>query len=303
MSRFAALVAVSALTLLAVAGQASSGGDRDVGDPRTPAGLRSGHEPLAAGADPAARSTPRVRVVNHNTDGFSSRPARWAAADWGGVAAITYQELCRGQVRALRKAGFRVVWTLAHATAPRCVEGNAIVTRHRFARTEVHRLFGLDGRIFSLVCADLRGAAVPALTVCTTHFPLDYNGSAPPSGRQNRVRAADEVRDILAAKIDAGRRVVLAGDLNDTPKSAPLDRFYRARGNGRFWEGDQRCGARRACRAMPVTTGDRRRVDYFFASTPGVDRLGGVSKRLMPRYDRSSHWVMRGSVRFAQLPG
>lgn len=302
MSRLAALVGVSALALLALGGPASSDGDPQPARAEKAGAVEHSASPTPAGPGPTSRpQSERVRVINHNTDGFSSAPARRAAADWGGVDAIAYQELCRGHVRRLRSAGFRVVWTVAHAAAPRCVEGNAIATRHRFARTEVHRLLAGHGRVFTLVCADLKGTAVAKVTVCTTHFPLDYNGSAPPTGRQNRLVTADRVRVVLDAKVDAGRRVVLAGDLNDTPRSSPLDRFYRAQGRGRFWEGDQRCGQRRVCRAMPVTTGDRRRVDYFFASTPGVDRLGGVTKRLMPRYDRSSHWVMRGSVYFKPL--
>ena len=65
---------------------------------------------------------------------------------------------------------------------------------------------------------------------------------------------ANKIRAIVNAKIAAGRRVVLTGDFNDNPKSAPLDRFYRVKGNGRFWEGDQKCGKAKVCRTMAPTT-------------------------------------------------
>lgn len=186
-----------------------------------------------------------------------------------------------------------------------CRKGNAIASTHAFGDTDAYRLIargsGTKRRVFRLLCADLRGTGVARTTVCTTHFPLDYNGGKAPTGTQNRVLVANKIRTILNRKISAGRRVVMTGDFNDNPKSAPLDRFYRVKGDGRFWEGDQRCGKKSVCRSMTDTTSNGRALDYFFASSPGVNKYSGVSKLAVPQYDTEGHYVIRGSVRFASL--
>lgn len=256
-----------------------------------------------------ASSDNTIKVIQHNPDGLGPEPAMQAASDWGDVDALTFQELCQTQVATLRAAGYRVRWSLQRAANPsgtRCRKGNAIATTRTFDGTKTYRLLTRGKkdkkRIFTLLCANLTGTGVGGTTVCTSHFPLDYNSKKKaPTGRQNRIKVANKIRSIVNAKINAGRRVVLTGDFNDKPKSAPLDRFYRVKGNGRFWEGDQKCGSTKVCRSMPATTSNGGRKDYFFASSPGVDRLKGVSKLPVPQYDGAGHYVIRGSVKFGAL--
>jgi len=249
----------------------------------------------------------RIQVIQHNPDALGPGPAMQAAAEWdGGVDAITFQELCKSQVPELNAAGYRVLWREQRAaTSTSCRKGNAIASVHAFGNTSSTTLLtrgtGGQRRVFKLLCADLRGTGVARTTVCTSHFPLDYNGKKAPTGTQNRIKVANKIRDIVNRKITAGRRVVLTGDFNDNPKSAPLDRFYRVKGSGRFWEGDQRCGKTAVCRSMKPTTSDGRALDYFFASSPGVNKLTGVSKLAAKKYDATGHYVIRGSVRFGAL--
>lgn len=261
---------------------------------------------LLAGPSSALPDTTddKIQVIQHNTDMGGPQPAMQAAADWGGVDAITFQELCGSQRAQLEAAGYNVFWKAQRGgKGERCRKGNAIASVHAFT-THSYKLItrgtGDAERRFKLLCVDLRGSGVAYTTVCTAHFPLDYNGKAAPTGEQNRITVANKIRRIVNAKIAAGRRVVLTGDFNDDPRSAPLDRFYRVNGNGRFWEGDQKCGTG-ACRAMDPTTDSGRRLDYFFASSPGVDKLGGVSKLPVPAYDPHGHFVIRGSVKFGSL--
>ncbi|QIX28456.1 endonuclease/exonuclease/phosphatase family protein [Nocardioides sp. JQ2195] len=254
----------------------------------------------------AGTSDRMIQVIQHNTDALGPGPAMQAAADWGNVDAITFQELCKKHIVDLTNAGYNVHWSqMRDRGAHGCRKGNAIASTRAFGATKVYTLLtrGKDEqkRIFKLLCADLRGTGVARTTVCTSHFPLDYNGKAAPTGEQNRIKVANKIRGIVNAKITAGRRVVLTGDFNDNPKSRPLDRFYKANGDGRFWEGDQRCGKTRVCRDMAVTTDNQRKLDYFFASSPGVSKLKGMSKLAVPAYDPKGHYVIRGWVKFARL--
>jgi endonuclease/exonuclease/phosphatase (EEP) superfamily protein YafD len=263
--------------------------------------------PVAAPAQAAPDVTDnKIQVIQHNTDAQGPGPAIAAAADWGGVDAITYQELCKNQIDDVQAAGYRVHWSQHRArTKNSCRKVVAVASTHRFANTDTYGVGtfgrGKKKRTIKLVCADLRGTGVARTTVCTSHFPLDYNGKAAPSGLQNRIKVADRIRAIVNRKISAGRRVVLTGDFNSKPRTAPLTRFYRAHGNGRFWEGDQRCGKSSVCRDMKPTTSSGGKLDYVFASSPGVNRLNGVSKLAVKKYDRSGHFVIRGSVKFGSL--
>jgi exonuclease III len=267
-----------------------------------------GTVPVAGPAQAAPDTTDnKIQVIQHNTDAQGPGPAMQAAADWGGVDAITFQELCYSQKDDVEAAGYRVLWREQRKRTERggCRKGPAIASTHAFADTDTYSLLtrgtGDAKRTFKLICADLRGTGVRRTTVCTTHFPLDYNGDAAPSGRENRIVVANKIRRILNAKISNGRRVVMTGDFNDKPRTRPLDRFYKVAGDGRFWEGDQRCGKRRVCRSMEATTSKGNKIDYFFASSPGVNKYTGVWKDVAKAYDPAGHYVIRGWVRFGSL--
>jgi len=254
----------------------------------------------------------QINIIQHNPDQLGPGPAMQAANAWGGVDAITFQELCKSQKKELEAAGYRVKWLLQReATSSSCAHGPAIATVHKIAATKSALLLkrggkGEEHRDFWLLCVDLDGTGVAKTTVCTSHFPLDYNAeTVAPTGEQNRIKVANRIAKIVNPWIAAGRRVVLAGDFNDGPKSRPMDRFYKAGGNGEFWEGDQRCGDT-TCREMEPTTDTGRTLDYFFASAPGVNKLTGVSKEVLGdddpgTVDKEGHFVIKGSVTFGPL--
>lgn len=244
----------------------------------------------------------KIQVVQHNTDMGGIGPALGAAKDMGGVDAITFQELCYKHVASLKSAGYSVHWSQQRArTDNGCLKGNAIASVHPMTNLVAPELLAAGGRSFKLLCADLRNTGVSGTTVCTTHFPLDYNKDAAPTGTQNRNAYADKVKAIVEARIAEKRRVVLTGDFNDKPTSTPLNRFYAHNGgNGRFYEGDQTRGCS-LCRNMEVTTSNNKKIDYFLASTPGVGKLKGMNKVVDRSRDKSGHFVIRGSVVFRPL--
>ncbi len=291
---FAVLLAVAAVTLS--------------GSPAT--GLAVG--PAAAGVNDNM-----LRVIQHNTDMGGPASALAAAASWGDVDAITFQELCQSQIAEVRAAGYQVMWR-KQIQASDCPptknkkrwKGNAIVTSRGLGTQKVTSLGTYGGRSFKLLCAKITGTGVAGSWVCTTHLALGYPGA--PNGSKNRTRQTRKIAGVLGPWIAGGRKVVLTGDFNDNPKSKPIDALHRLRRDGtigtrgRFWEGDQSdnsvCGGQGLCRAMEVTTdpnkkGVRRALDYFFAGYRGVNPDKGMSKGLIDSAT-AGHWIVRGQVMF-----
>lgn len=261
--------------------------------------------PTPAQAAPAPNAGDKsLAVIQHNTDSRGYGPAvQWANA-LGGVDAITYQELCKKEIAPLKAAGFDVHWRLQvdPKKEGKCTKGNAIVTPRAHSNPQTFELLRRrstdkwrDLRIFKLLCVDMPNSGVGKATVCTTHFPLDYNGkNTAPSGLQNRLIVADKIKSIVNRKIANGRRVILTGDFNSFPKTSPLSRFYSyAGGNGRFVEGDPKC--KRKCRDMAPTTSNGKKIDYFLASSP---KLGRIDKQIGSAYDPVGHYPVLGTATY-----
>lgn len=259
----------------------------------------------------------KIRVIQHNTDMGGPSSALSAAASWGDVDAITFQELCESQIAEVKAAGYQVFWR-GQIRASNCPpsadgtrwKGNAIATPRGFGTKKVTSLGTYGGRAFKLLCARITGTGVAGSWVCTSHLALAYADA--PDGSATRTTQARKIAGRLAPWIADGRRVVLTGDFNDSPKSTPIDALHRVRRNGtigtlgKFWEGDQSdngvCGGDGLCRAMEPTTdanaqGTRRPIDYFFASYRGVNAHAGMSKGLVDS-PTSGHWIVRGQVTF-----
>lgn len=268
--------------------------------------------PAQAAAPTPPTGDRRIEVVQHNTDETGPSAAINRASAAGGVDAITFQELCADKVPVLEAAGYNVTYVeqVAFSSTYGCGKGLAIATPHTLGTvtpTLLQQHVPSDGRndtrmrSFWLLCANLQGTGVSGTSVCTTHMPLDYNGDAvAPSGLDNRIAAADQIKSVLAQMIAQNKRVVFTGDLNDDPESAPLTRFYAHNGGtGSFFEGDQTRNCATVCRNMEPTTDSARKLDYFFASRAGVDRITGLTKDLSDA--TSGHHVVFGTVRFGTL--
>lgn len=242
-----------------------------------------------------------IQVIQHNPDAQGPGPAIQYAIANGGVDAITFQELCESQKAELEAAGYTVHWSKQiDPVGSGCTKGNAIATPRGQANTQTRSLMTRvetgtgDERIFKLLCLDLVDSGVGLATVCTTHFPLDYNGDAAPTGLENRNQFADDVKAIVNKRISDGRKVILTGDFNSLPNTSPMARFYAYDGgNGMFVEGDPE--NRRKFRDMLPTTDNGRKLDYFFASEP---TLGSIYKQIGSAYDPVGHYPVLGTATY-----
>jgi endonuclease/exonuclease/phosphatase family metal-dependent hydrolase len=131
-----------------------------------------------------------------------------------------------------------------------------------------------DGPIFSRDCAEyeIRLDDGRSLWVLCNHFKSKGFGT-PEVNDARRARQAFRVAGILAEQFDLRKDlVVIAGDLNDTPVSAPLAPLLSASDlhnvvdtlpdDGRFTH---------------VFKGDRNQIDYLLVSTPLRDALKSVT--------------------------
>lgn len=273
--------------------------------------------PLVTGPATADVSDHKIRVIQHNTDMGGPASALEAAAGWGDVDAITFQELCKSQISQVRTAGYQVMWR-KQIQASNCPptangkrwKGNAIATTRGLGTQKVTSLGTYGGRRFKLLCAKITRTGVAGSWVCTSHLALGYSDA--PNGSKTRATQARKIAGRLSPWIADGRKVVLTGDFNDKPKSPAIDALHRVRRDGtvgrrgKFWEGDQSdngaCGGDGLCRAMDPTTdpnekGTRRALDYFFASYRGVNADKGMSKGLVDSAT-AGHWIVRGQVTF-----
>jgi len=259
----------------------------------------------------------KVRVVQHNTDMGGPGTAIAEARRWGDVDAVTFQELCESQARRLRSDGWKVMWRPQRGGMSQCGlvdgkrrKGNAIATRRRIKAQEVVPLNSYGGRDFKLLCANL-ATGVAKSWVCTTHLALGYKGgdTYDDDGTANRGAQVALITGTLNQWVYDGRRVVLTGDLNESPTGPNIARLHRVGpGNStdtdKFWEGDQSddryCPSGQLCQDMGSTTDGGRRIDYAFASWRGVNAHSGMSKGVVPSRT-AGHHIVRAQVTFRPL--
>ncbi|MFD0683818.1 endonuclease/exonuclease/phosphatase family protein [Actinomadura fibrosa] len=235
-----------------------------------------------AHADGAARETPEATVTatTWNVCGapeagcpLGARPAelagrivqQLAGTEVGGRRvkpnAVFLQEVCDGQVQALRKAAQFRGWTWAFApsaSGPACADGQgrpgvAVGTRARLTGVRQTRLASPAGRGRVALCGDV---ASWSTRVCAAQLSP---ASEDPRGEWRRKQAR-----ALAGAAGAGSRAVIGGDLVDGPASTVLNPLYQG-----FSECDQgTVPSRTGAGTLQNGRGDTvEKADYLFTST------------------------------------
>lgn len=162
------------------------------------------------------------------------------------------------------------------------------------------------GRVFSRDCAEyhFRAPSGPTIAVLVNHFKSKgYGGKIASDAIRQRqaARVAEIYRELVAGGVD---HVVVLGDLNDTPDSAPLAPLLtgtdlRDISEHPAFDDGGRPGTYGSCTA-------RNKLDYVLLSPPLFARAtgGGIARRgvwggrrgtLWPIYDTMTHPVHAGS--------
>lgn len=150
---------------------------------------------------------------------------------------VAFNELCRGQYRALQDALIARGWpadetNFARFSASRpggtsicngTEYGNAIFSRRPLGGAERFTLPS-DGSAEdrTMLCAPL--SALPHLRFCTTH--ITTSNQPAPDGVAHNIRQLRAVLDQIETYWAGGDTVLIAGDFNAQPDYARLDRFY-----------------------------------------------------------------------------
>lgn len=235
----------------------------------------------ATTGEPAARpgaARERFAVVDHNVQ------KRWPAlrtalrlARQSNARAVTLQEVCAWQVARLRRAhpGWTVAWLPVRRTdgcrAPgaaggRAATGNVAVWTEAPDGTTTTPVFDDQlGSTWHQGLACVTWGDRPFRRVCSTHLL----SSSIPRRVRLRARQAADVHRTAAPWTRRGDLVVVAGDLNDAPRSRPLGWLYgpSTGGRGRFREvAPGPAGDDTECRCAVATRDGGARLDYVFFS-------------------------------------
>lgn len=322
---------------VASAAKSAKGAKRAAGNATGKATAKAGRKAAAtaprratgttAAAEGAAKAPSHLTVLTYNVCGgsckkhltleaWTSRMERHLADNDADV--ILFQELCRGQYDALRRAlagryEGRWVQTVgdnngcgrqwgsgADSDANRRGFGLATFVRGSDS-IRAERVWWLpnhgtnEPRALHCVDAEPRGRRV---RVCNTH--LDWHADT------QQVQAEFVAR--LVTPWAADIPVVLGGDLNAEPGERSMALFYdHSGGRGVFQEVDEtdrthfgdRCSAKaRRCRSGAGTDGTKK-LDYIFLSRRHFD---GVTGDAVAEKDVSDHALLRGRAIWRTLP-
>jgi endonuclease/exonuclease/phosphatase family metal-dependent hydrolase len=223
----------------------------------------------------------------------------WAASladeiSYWSADAIVFQELCYGQLSALRNhlgAGWGYVWWSQWKQNSGCSRwgsdlrfGMAIVAKHagggalpsRQAATLPKTADCTDVNKRGLLCAKPLIDGKSVLT-CVTHFSHKAVCSA------SRGLQAQQVADLTLSWSEGGASIV-AGDLNAHPDDPVLDSLYQVDGSGRYVEADQEqaswwpSGCTGACRSGEPTypaVDPKVKIDYILFSAAHFGSVSG----------------------------
>ena len=99
---------------------------------------------------------------------------------------------------------------------------------------------------------------------CSTHLSTET---------ENQLSQVVHVASVAEDELDAGKRVIVAGDLNMEPENSALNSLYEDcyGGNGQFGEGD----ASPYCTKTGENTAGNRKIDYIFFDTQNFGDFEG----------------------------
>jgi hypothetical protein len=262
---------------------------------------------LCAGATvtalPAVAAETDLRVVQHNTDQL---PERWNDVFKlaGGNDVLLAEEVCEAWYEKAQKdhpgwtfSFHRQTLTPANDKADTCPESEkgtedkdgkkqktwkGLVAVHtgkgeikdiNFYSDEVNEQ---KVKIFGMACVDFRKAS-KKVKACATHLELGSEAA--------RTEQTQKIKKITKEWIKRDFSVVVGGDFNSQPGTAPMTNMYQygAGGEGKFVEGNQ-LREKNPARDGDFTV-DGRKIDYVFFSAKQTPLKSGGTFKVTPKKD------------------
>ncbi len=270
-------------------------------------------------ADDALKEVVTFDVITHNIAGGMLNYGQPKALETVEAAianakpdAVMLQEVCSTQAAqfAANHPAWAVEFRVTRPEHPNCGPlGHLIATPHGLTNVEETDLGHADpGKSVILLCGDTSFQnRKGTVRICGTHL----------RARGNDAEAADKARtlevltmvDALRPHVNAGKAVIVAGDMNSGPRKELLDPMYRLKlngnwGGGMFDEADQTDPHREqykdtgvvcapnACRSGEPTH-DNSKIDHIFFSNNMID--GDIEARVGQK-GNSDHNLYRGSA-------
>ena len=252
-------------------------------------------EPTPPDDDAAAlAATVPIRIVQHNVEKrLNVIQSTLHKAMMSGAEAITLQEVCPDQLQWLRD-NYGSRWTIGSVTGKRPAATGCDLPGglHAIPNDVVIYLGGTGANVDTfpiltqpprspgqMVCLKFERAKVD-VHVCSAHLVsadwTDPDTMIKYDGEALRENETTRIKQVTLDWIEKGHFVVVGGDFNGKPSSAPLDKMYDGKlgGNGRFTEYN-RSGAGRDGQTTAMTSGDNtengqpyaKKIDYVFFST------------------------------------
>jgi len=276
---------------------------------------------LAATAVPAhaAESATTVRAITWNVCGaacaygdpqpLATQAAR-AVRAWN-ADILLLQEICVNQVAAIRSALPDYEGTFkSQLRTSRCEgtgkHGIAIFVRGGSSNerwTNIGGTEGLTGPEYFLLAVDGRTAGGRTYTAATAHLRVrcdaeyDYEDCAPITNRA-RIEQSEVIVDELEWLVHAGVPVILGGDFNMLPASAPMSMFYgrAAGGYGVFAEADGTEAGAGGRGGESTACGKDQKIDYVFYSAAQFRNLDGDAAACATSNRVSDHRLLRATA-------
>ena len=255
-----------------------------------------------------------IRVVQHNVEKrLDVIQSTIQKAMSSGAEAITLQEVCPDQLAWLQ-ANYGSRWTIAAVPGKKKAvwgcdlpggdhdkPGDVVIVTSKEGRdAKLYYSLGAPAAApGQMVCLQFKKAKVD-VHVCSTHLiSSDWKDPAGVvhDGQEVRTNQTRAIKDEAARWVNKGDFVIVAGDFNGQPQSAPLDRMYAPQlgGGGDFTEYNRKGAGRDGANTATSDGSDSpdgqpfsRKIDYVFFSTnrapidgPDVDIVNDASDHNM----------------------
>lgn len=267
----------------------------------------------------------RFEVLQHNiaagaksSTGAAALRYTFAQIDARKPDVVMLEEVCASQVPIIKAKypRWNVYFSQMSAAHPGCggPKGQVLATHRPLRDVFIEDLGDVDPNLekhFTLLCGDVMKGGKKVLA-CATHLRAGGYGEPGSEALAARGRQIVRIKQILAARVRAGRAVVVAGDFNTRPHEPLLDPLYRLtrsgeRKGGPFEEADQtddrrerfannadgrvKC-APKACRSGQPTMGGHK-IDHVFFSR---NRVAGLLNAEVLGSGASDHKLLYASA-------
>lgn len=276
----------------------------------------------AEDADEALKDTVRFDVITHNIAGGMLNFGQPKALDTVEAAianaqpdAVMLQEVCSTQAAqfAANHPAWAVEFRVTRPEHPNCGPlGHLIATPHGLSNVDETDLGHAEpGKSVILLCGDTSFEnRKGTVRICGTH--LRSRGDDPVAADKAKTKEVLRMVDTLRPHVNAGKAVIVAGDMNAGPRKELLDPMYRLKlngnwGGGQFDEADQTDPKREqykdagvvcapgACRSGEPTH-DSSKIDHIFFSN---NMIAGDIEAHVGNKGNSDHNLYRGSAMLA----